>query len=460
MRYVLFILLFHFSITIKTQNLIVKETSSDSLFLKWDNSYEPNNNTVLNLACPKIDTVRIAVIGLGNRGSMALERLPQIQNVKIVAIADIDSNKVNNSLKIYFKNKNLQLPQPFYEENDWKLICQRKDIDLIYVCTNWKLHTPIAVYAMENDKHVAVEVPAALTIEECWQLVNTAEKTKKHCIQLENCVYDFFELTSLNMVQHNVFGEIVHVEGAYIHDLRHLNFHESYYWDHWRLKQLQVNDGNTYPTHGIGPIAHVLNIHRGDKFNYLVSVSSNQFGMSKYVKDNFSDSSEFQNIDFKKGDINTTLIKTYKGKTILLQHDVSSPRPYSRLYTLSGTNGFVQKYPKHSLAIEPNAHISLSSNQIDSLMLKYQPSVLKNIKEKAKEVGGHGGMDFIMDYRLIYCLRNGIPLDQDVYDAAEWSSIIELSKKSVDSGSLPIEIPDFTRGNWNRINKVSYFLKN
>ena len=211
MRYVLFLLLFHFSITVNTQTLKVKETSTDSLFLKWDNSYEPKNNTVLNLTCPKIDTVRIAVIGLGNRGSMALERLHQIQNVKIVAIADIDSNKVNNSLNTYFKNKNIQLPLPFYEENDWKLICQRNDIDLIYVCTNWKLHTPIAVYAMEHDKHVAVEVPAALTIEECWQLVNTAEKTKKHCIQLENCMYDFFELTSLNMVQNNIFGEIIHV---------------------------------------------------------------------------------------------------------------------------------------------------------------------------------------------------------------------------------------------------------
>ena len=460
MRYVLFVLLFHFSITINTQTLKVKETSSDSLFQKWDNTFELKNNTVLNLTCPKIDTVRIAVIGLGNRGSMALERLTQIQNVKIVAIADIDSNKVNNSLKTYFENKNLQLPHPFYEENDWKLICQRKDIDLIYVCTNWKLHTPIAVYAMEHDKHVAVEVPAALTIEECWQLVNTAEKTKKHCIQLENCMYDFFELTSLNMVQNNIFGEIIHVEGAYIHDLRRLNFHETYYWDHWRLKQLQVNDGNTYPTHGLGPIAHALNIHRGDKFNYLVSMSSNQFGMSKYVDENFSDSSEFQNIDFKKGDINTTLIKTHKGKTILLQHDVSSPRPYSRLYTLSGTNGFIQKYPKYSLALEPSAHVSLSLSQIDSLMLKYQPRVIKNIKAKAKEVGGHGGMDFIMDYRLIYCLRNGIPLDQDVYDAAEWSSIIELSKKSVNSGSLPVEIPDFTRGNWKMINKVTYFLKN
>jgi hypothetical protein len=452
----LFLISISLFITSQENNL---EISNEPLFVNWDDSYEEPKNTVLELVCPKIDTVRIAVIGLGNRGAMALDRLPQIPNVKIVAVADVDSNKVNNCLETYFDNKGYPIPSAYYEENDWQLICQRNDIDLIYVCTHWKLHTPIAVYAMEHGKHVAVEVPAALTIEECWKLVNTAEKTKKHCIQLENCMYDFFELTSLNMAQQNLFGEIVHVEGAYIHDLRHLNFHDTYYWDHWRLKQLQVNDGNTYPTHGLGPIAHVLNIHRGDKFNYLVSMSSEQFGMNKYAKDHFSDSSKYYDIDFEKGDINTTLIKTHKGKTIMLQHDVTSPRPYSRLYTLSGTNGYIQKYPKYSIALEPNAHSSLLPGQIDSLMISYEPQALKEIKEKAKKVGGHGGMDYVMDYRLIYCLINGLPLDQDVYDAAEWSSIIELSKNSVNSGSIPLKIPDFTKGNWAVLKKVNYYIK-
>ena len=434
------------------------ENISDSLFVKWDNSFLTPKNTALNLVCPKIDTVRIAIIGLGNRGMMAIERLSQIPTLKIVAISDIDSNKVNKAIKSLNKSQTC-LVDSYFEENDWKLICQRNDIDLLYVCTHWELHTPIAVYAMEHDKHVAVEVPAALTVKECWQLVKTAERTRKHCIQLENCMYDFFEITVNNMVQLGVFGDVVHTEGAYIHDLRSLNFSNTYYWDNWRLKSLQQTNGNTYPTHGLGPLAHLLNIHRGDRMSYLVSMSSNQFGLTKYANEQLKDSDNWKGNRFEKGDMNTTLIKTANGKTIMLQHDVTSPRPYSRLFTLSGTNGFIQKYPKQTIALEPKAHFSFSSNQIDSIMTVYEPKTIKDIKEKAKEVGGHGGMDFIMDYRLIYCLNNGLPLDQDVYDAAEWSSIIELSKKSVSSGSKAIRIPDFTRGNWNVLDKVSYYLK-
>ena len=329
---------------------------------------------------------------------------------------------------------------------------------------------------MEHGKHVATEVPAALTVEECWDLVNTAEKTRKHCIQLENCIYDFFEITTLNMAQKGLFGDIVHVEGAYIHDLRWLNFDLDGYWNMWRLKHLEKSDGNTYPTHGLGPVSHLLNIHRGDKMNYLVSMSTNQFGMTKYARDKFGEDSDFAKREYKKGDMNTTVIKTEKGKTIMLQHDVTSPRPYSRLHTISGTKGFAQKYPKEGIALEiiydknavsipdgakikyvRNAHSFVSEAELDSLLLEYTHPIVKDIEEKAKEVGGHGGMDFIMDYRLIYCLRNGLPLDQDVYDAAEWSAIIELSRISVENSSVPVLIPDFTRGAWKKLNKVTYF---
>ncbi len=414
---------------------------------------------VIELICEPIDTVRMAIIGLGMRGIGAVNRYTFLENVEIVALCDVVPENVEKSQQILI-DKGFPKADTYTGEEDWKKICERTDIDLIYVCTHWDLHTPIAVYAMEHGKHIATEVPAALTIAECWQLVETAEKTQKHCIQLENCIYDFFEISTLNMAQQGLFGEIVHAEGAYIHDLRWLNFEEnSGYWNMWRLKHLEKTDGNTYPTHGLGPVSHVMNIHRGDKMNYLVSISTNQFGMSAYAKEKFGDSSDYAKRNYQKGDMNTSIIKTEKGKTIMLQHDVTSPRPYSRLHTISGTKGFVQKYPRKGIALEPNAHHFLSDEKRDSILKLYVHPIVKDIEEKAKEVGGHGGMDFIMDYRLIYCLRNGLPLDQDVYDAAEWSSIIELSKISATNQGISLKIPDFTRGAWDKIKKVTYYQK-
>jgi predicted dehydrogenase len=313
---------------------------------------------------------------------------------------------------------------------------------------------------MEHGKHVATEVPAALTIDECWQLVNTAERTQKHCMQLENCNYDFFEMATLNMAQKGLFGEIVHGEGAYIHDLRWLNFkEEGGYWNMWRLKHLEKENGNTYPTHGFGPICHIMNIHRGDKMDYLVSVSSNQFGMTAYAKEKFGEESDYAKRTYKKGDINTTIVKTHNGKTIMIQHDVTSPRPYSRIHLVSGTKGFAQKWPVRGIALEPDAHSFLSDEEMEKLLVEYEHPITKEVGKRAKEVGGHGGMDFIMDYRLIYCLRNGLPLDQDVYDAVEWSAIIELSQVSVKNQGMPVKVPDFTRGAWNKVNTVTYFIK-
>ena len=418
-----------------------------------------NQKDVIELSCPAIDTVRIGFIGLGMRGYGAVKRYTNLENVKIVALCDVVSENIDKCQQT-LKNKNWPLADSYTDPEDWKKICERNDIDLIYVCTHWDLHTPIAVYAMEHGKHVATEVPAALTVADCWKLVNTAETYRRHCMQLENCNYDFFEITTLNMAQKGLFGEIVHTEGAYIHDLRWLNFDDSTgYWNMWRLKHLEKSDGNTYPTHGLGPIAHIMNIHRGDKMDHIVSMSSDQFGMTAYAKDKFGENSSFANKVYKKGDINTSIIKTFKGKTIMLQHDVTSPRPYSRLHTISGTKGYAQKYPINGIALEPNAHHFMSEKTMDSILKIYEHPIVKDITEKAKAIGGHGGMDFIMDYRLIYCLRNGLPLDQDVYDAAEWSSIIELSKLSVQNQSMPVKIPDFTRGAWKKKNKVTYYTK-
>lgn len=413
---------------------------------------------VLQLSCDPIPTVRVAFIGLGSRGSEAVRRFMYLEGIEVVAICDINKDFVAKTQELLAENNKAKALE-FTGKEDWKKVCELENVDLIYNCTHWALHTPIAVYAMEHGKHVALEVPAAMSIEECWKLVDTAEKTRRHCMMLENCCYDFFEMATLNMAQQGVLGEIVHVEGAYIHDLRELNFkspEDGGYQGMWRLQYNADNKANVYPTHGLGPVCQALNIHRGDKMNYLVSMSSDQFGMKEYAKNKFGEKSDYAKRTYEQGDMNTTIIKTEKGKTIMIQHDVTSPRPYNRIHMLSGTKGFVQKYPVQGIALEPNAHEFLSEKEMEKMLKKYEHPIVKEVGEKAKEVGGHGGMDFIMDYRLIYCLRNGLPLDQDVYDAAEWSSLVELTEMSVRKGSVPVEVPDFTRGDWKKLTKLEF----
>lgn len=313
---------------------------------------------VLQLRCDPIPTVRVAFIGLGSRGLEAVRRFMYLEGIEVVAICDINKDFVAKTQELLAEN-NKPKALEFTGEEDWKKVCELENVDLVYNCTHWALHTPIAVYAMEQGKHIALEVPAAMSIEDCWKLVDTAEKTRKHCMMLENCCYDFFEMATLNMAQQGLLGEIVHVEGAYIHDLRELNFkspEDGGYQGMWRLDYNEKNKANIYPTHGLGPVCQTLNIHRGDKMNYLVSMSSDQFGMTEYAKNKFGENSDYAKRTYEKGDINTTIIKTEKGKTIMIQHDVTSPRPYNRIHMLSGTKGFVQKYPVQGIALEPNAH--------------------------------------------------------------------------------------------------------
>jgi predicted dehydrogenase len=410
---------------------------------------------VAGLSCDPLEKVRIGVIGLGMRGMEAVDRLLWVEGVEIKAVCDILPDRVLQAQKNAVERG---VPEPDgYSSGpeDWKKLCERDDIDLVYSCTPWYLHTPNAVYAMQHGKHAAVEVPAATTLEESWLLVDTAEQTRRHCMMLENCCYDFFELATLNMARNGVFGEIMHAECAYIHDLRWLKFDEvTGYYNMWRLKYSMNHNGNLYPTHGLGPVAQIMGINRGDRMEYLTSTSTDQVGMSLYAKNKFGENSpEFQQ-SYELGDMNTTLVRTVNGKTIMIQHDTTSPRPYSRIHLISGTGGIARKYPVEQIALEPEAHEWLAEEEYNKLMAKYEHPLAKKIGEMAREVGGHGGMDYIMDWRLIYCLRNGLPLDEDVYDAASWSSIVELSEISVRNKSRMIEVPDFTRGSWSETNPL------
>ena len=405
--------------------------------------------SVMGLRCEPLEKVRIGVIGLGMRGMDAVGRLLYVDGVEIKAVCDTLPDRVAQAKKIV-TDRGFPEPVGFSEsENAWMKLCEREDIDLVYSCTPWHLHTPNAVLAMKNGKHAAIEVPAATTLEECWLLVDTAEQTQRHCMMLENCCYDFFELATLNMARNGIFGEIMHTECAYIHDLRWLKFDkETGYVGMWRLKYSIDHNGNLYPTHGLGPVAQILGINRGDRMEYLTSMSTNQVGMTAYAREKFGNDSPEALQPYTLGDMNTTLVRTAKGKTIMIQHDTTSPRPYNRIHMISGTKGFAQKWPIAQIALEPEAHTALDQNEFKKMMEKYEHPLAKKVGEKAREVGGHGGMDFIMDWRLIDCLRKGEPLDQDVYDAASWSSIVELSEMSVRNKSNSIEVPDFTRGEW------------
>lgn len=409
-------------------------------------------------AAPKIDKVRIGFVGLGMRGPGAVERMSYIDGVEIVALCDQYDDRVEKMQK-FLEKQGLPRAKSYSGSKDaWKQMCENPDIDLIYITTPWSLHTPIAVYAMEHDKHAATEVPAAITIDECWQLVETSERTRKHCMMLENCCYDFFELLTLNMARQGFFGEIIHGEGAYIHNLLGLNFDKNGYAEMWRLKENQHRNGNLYPTHGLGPICQIMDINRGDQMDYLVSMSSNDFQMAAQAKELAATDPFFTEFttDHYRGNMNTTTVRTHKGRTIMIQHDVTSPRVYSRLHTVSGTKGMASKYPDPRVA---TSHEWFKPEEMKELEDKYTPEIVKKIGEMAKKVGGHGGMDFMMDWRLIDCLRNGLPLDENVYDAALWSCIAPLSEKSVANRSNSVDVPDFTNGAWKTNTPVELTLK-
>lgn len=399
-------------------------------------------------AAPALETVRIGFIGLGNRGPAAVKRMSIIDGVDIKGLCDLRPNKADAAKKSL--EKTAHRPAIYTgNENEWKRMCDSNDIDLIYIATPWSLHTPMATYAMNHGKHVCVEVPAAKTLDECWQLVETSERTRKHCMILENCCYDFFELLTLNMARHGFFGEIVHTEGAYLHDLLTDNFSKEKYWNMWRLKENIGRNGNLYPTHGLGPVAQILDINRGDKMDYLVSMSSNDFSMAPLAKELAAKDAFYKPYENKtfRGNLNTTTIRTAKGKTIKIQHDVSSTRPYSRIHLVSGTKGIAEKYPLPG-RIATSHEDWLPEDKLNALQEKYEPPIVKRLGEMAKQVGGHGGMDFLMDWRTIDCLRNGLPLDINVYDAALWSCITPLSEWSVANRSNSITVPDFTQGSW------------
>lgn len=405
--------------------------------------------------------IRVGFVGIGGRGSGAVHRVAQIPGCEVAALCDKDPARVAENKKWLADKKIPTVPKGYVGEEAYKDLCDFGDCDVIYCATPWHLHQPVALRALNGGKIALVEVTSALTTEECWELVEASEKWQIPCMQLENCVYGEIELLELNLARLGMFGEINHAEGAYIHDLREVipstGKHYNTEWV-WRYGENMKHKGNRYPTHGLVPICQTMGINRGDRFDYLVSLENGPHNVNyEYFKKEFLTDADPRKKDppAAMGDMNTTLIKTANGKSIMVQHDVSSPRPYSRINLISGTKGIVRDYPFQCAfeekCFDRKAHVWFDEKKATAVRETYMHPLWRDVSAMAKKVGGHGGMDFIMDLRWAWCLQNGEPLDMDVYDLAETSCLCELTETSVRSGSKPVEVPDFTRGNWRNV---------
>ena len=403
------------------------------------------NATMIGYADRPMDVVRIGFVGVGGMGTAHVANLLKIDGVEIRAVCDVVEDRVARAQQMVV-DAGRQKPDGYSQgPRDFERLCDRNDLDLIFTATPWKWHVPVSVAAMKAGKHAATEVPAALTLDDCWLLIETSEATKRHCVMMENCNYDRFEMMVLNMVKQGVLGEILHADCGYLHDLRAVK-HDLEGEGAWRRVHSMTTNGDLYPTHGLGPVAQCLDINRGNRFESLVAMGSKTRGLHRYAIEQFGPESSQAAEKFVLSDVVTTMLRTASGETVVVTHDTSSPRPYSRDYKIQGTLGIARKYP------EPRIHIEGRSaahrwEPIEAYLEEFDHPLWRRL-EAQSQGAGHGGMDFIEDFRLIEGLRAGRPLDMDVYDAAMISAVIELSGRSIARGSEPMAFPDFTRGRW------------
>jgi hypothetical protein len=393
-----------------------------------------------------VDPVRIGFVGVGGMGSHHIKNLVRMAGVEIVALCDIREANAARAGEIV-RQAGQPAPTLYTRgETDFERLCAEEDLDLIYTATPWEWHTRVCVAAMENGKHAATEVPAAVTLDECWELVETAEKTGLHCFMAENCCYDRTEMLILNMVRQGVLGQLLHAECGYLHDLRSLLF-ERDGEALWRLAHVEARNGDLYPTHGLGPVAQWMDINRGNRFTRLVSMGTQSLGLNLYAEKHLGAETPQAQRQYAQSDIVTTLIQTELDQTIMIKHDTVSPRPYSRGILAQGTRGIVRKYPEELVHLEGRTDGDVWES-LEVYQAEFEHPLWKQTLEALTDVGGHGNMDYLVDYRLMQCLRGGVELDIDVYDAAAWSVVSALSAQSLAGKSQTVDFPDFTRGRW------------
>lgn len=403
-----------------------------------------------------ISLVRIGIIGVGRRGTAHFALLQEIDGVEIKAVCDIDPDRTAAATVLA---QNAGKPGPAEYRQYTEMIAQQ-ELDVVWVVTPWEHHVPMCVTAMNAGLHVATEVPAAISIDECWELVSTAEKTRRHCIMLENVNYGRPELTILNMVRQGLLGEIYYCEGSYEHDLRKDRLdpmrHNPPYW---RLEHAITRNANLYPTHGLGPLANCLQINRGDRFCKLTAFSSPSGGLSLFAKNELPPGSKYADTEFACGDYVVALIHTIRGKAIYLTYNTSSPRPYSRRHLVHGDRGIFQGYPDRIYLdkVSPDQEWEDPGLYFTS----YKPRLWEMWDSGGindSQTSGHGDFDSVMLLRLIDLFHKGLPMDMDVYDAAALSVVTALTEISISSGGASVEFPDFTRGRWQDWSPHSYGL--
>ncbi|MFL2995765.1 MAG: Gfo/Idh/MocA family protein [Cytophagales bacterium] len=412
----------------------------------------------------KLDKVKVAFVGVGARGTGHAKQFASIKGTEVVAICDLYKDLAERSKKLCLevdnqRHKNIKLYHS--GENDWIKMIEDTRPDAVFISTNWDNHAPMVIKAMELGSHAFVEVPMATNLKDLWDIVDTSEKTRKHCMMMENVNYGRDELMFLNMCRKGYIGDFLHAEAAYIHELRFQMEEQERGTGSWRTHHYAKSRGNLYPTHGLGPVAQYMNLGRGDdNFKSLVSYSTPGLGRKLYAEKNYSSDHKWNKLEYNNGDLNTSILKTTLGRTVMVQWDETSPRPYSRHNLIQGTKGILAGFPTRVAleggveGITKNHHSWAQGDDIKKLYEKYDHPLYKRVGEEARRMGGHGGMDFIMRYRIIECLRQGKPLDQNVYEGCFWSAVTPLSADSIINDGAPQKFPDFTRGNWKSTNKL------
>ena len=441
---------------LKKSSLGVVGASTLSLSCQENMSKSSPGTYMGDFADKPIDNIKAAFIGLGARGPGHLKNFATLENTKVVALCDLYNDNVKreqNRLQSYNSNSN-DVKLYWGDENKWKVMLKEVKPDIVFISTNWKNHAPMVIQSMKDGAHAFCEVPLAITTQEMWDIVNTSEKTQKHCMMMENVNYGREELMYLNMCRKGVIGQLLHAEAAYIHELRFQMFEETRGTGSWRTHHYANGKGNLYPTHGLGPVAQYMNIARkDDNFRSIVSYSTPSVGRQLYAAKNFDIDHKWNKLNYQNGDLNTSIIKTNQGRTILVQWDETSPRPYTRHNLILGSKGALAGFPTRIAleggfdGISKDHHSWIKGKDLELLYEKYDHPLYKRLNSKTKK-SGHGGMDGIMMYRIVECLKNGLPLDQNVYEGCFWSAVTPLSAKSIDEDGMPQQFPDFTRGMW------------